>query len=1555
MSHGIGTIAITITVAVCAVATAHGQTMTRQNGYVRASMTNGTITSLKVDAKGLYGYGMETVASGGGIRGCSSMNLSGRVLTVIPAAGAKLEWDLPFVRAGYYDVDTHINYPNDRNTLGATPLVLPFRCFVASSGQYLRIEHFKRIAPGCYFDDSRNINVRNGSRLLMQGDTGQNWDLETTWQTSQTLGYDVQEDRITLKAALSAPLNIEVLQRGSREAPANAFLLPKVTFTPDAGVTYQPTGKTVSFSELMTELIRVGTYWYHGVPPSAEWTICADMHCIDDPRTWYAKQLPYSLKADQRWLGYDRFGHFGYAYAQGRHPDYGAGAILNSASGNAPYDMRMLHINGIRISAMVNYVLSTGDTGFLRARRARRVSTNGAEGQPICGGGADTQDYVLSAGDIRYDGAPAGTYSSLGQEFTAKASFSSVSAYLANFSTTEANSGRITLYDRAGGAQLAQAEFSVPPNTSQDVSLAVGRTLLPGKYYLEVTDNCSGTRYFNPGVAWWTRVDANYTGGNAYNCSHSGDIEADLKLMFDYMRDHMGAARENIAYYQNDRSFTTPDHRSGRNSVGTEISYWEGAGGGYDAYVDLFYIEACSAMASLYDYLGEGIRASEYRKMRELAIERYRSLFWHTVSENGKTFSRFYGSKDWDGVDHDFGFTMYNLEAAARDIASPQQCRSIFWWLDRGQYSPDGGLSWRDGIYSIWEAVPPFNTIENFSRAPTHTWLNLTGSLPWLNVLTNGGARLDTAARDLVARARYMSPDNMHERNEQILARFASPDKLTGGRTYVSPQGHLTGRWFFLGPDTNLGDFEGFREIFPQNGLLATAEPVSYLGMRYTGWGLALRPRVPSDFDSMRFSNIGYHGAVFDFKAEAQRQEIVGVSSDRQYSLPSGAEVGQTFTPTAQFNKVGLRVAISPYAAKRDNQLTVTLYSAASGGTWAKKAENWYSHAKDGQWVWVSLDAPLPAGIEYLVAISAVRPAAGETISIYHDPSDVYPNGRAMLNRSPMSGDLALRAVYERTKLTVETVYDPQGQPFLLRGSRSGTTVTDLGGGLKRLETVLEPDDHALLTFGRAKVYHVRPDGDDSADGLTQQTAWRSIGNGDEKGLLAPGDTVLVEPGSYPALHLSKCSGMEGLPITYKTNGAATLTCSGGPALVIDGLANWTTIEGFEITGATQPAGHAVLVTVPVGVALARLYIHDTTDYDYTVKLDGVNGGVVRNCVTRGKPGQWNWLIYNCTDTKIINNVFDGGYVQLFSWNGGSSGPGSTGTLVANNVFRGAGNAIFNWDDLSDLTHGYNCFWNNINNYPQATGVGPGDIVADPRFAEGSPPDYHLLPRSIAIDRGTDVGLGFSGSGPDMGAFEADYANLVHLSEVWSSEPGTWIHIVDQKAVITSSTIFTDGSYYIEEIDRSRGIRVIPRGSGLPAVGPGNTVDVFGVVRVDGNGERYLGLYDAAVGNGVPPGPIGVNNRAFTSNAAITGLLVRTWGLVTKVTGDYIYVDDGTGHDDGSGNGTGIRVLLSGLKSPITKSFTAGVTFVKGVTGAAGLDAGGVPCIRPRGDTDIQL
>jgi hypothetical protein len=119
---------------------------------------------------------------------------------------------------------------------------------------------------------------------------------------------------------------------------------------------------------------------------------------------------------------------------------------------------------------------------------------------------------------------------------------------------------------------------------------------------------------------------------------------------------------------------------------------------------------------------------------------------------------------------------------------------------------------------------------------------------------------------------------------------------------------------------------------------------------------------------------------------------------------------------------------------------------------------------------------------------------------------------------------------------------------------------------------------------------------------------------------------------------------------------------------------------------------------------------------------------------------------------------------------------------------------------------------------------------------------------------------------------------------------------------------------------------------------------------VDSNGERYIGLLALTKGTAQDPlGSLGMTGASLaTDYGPLTeGLFVRCWGLVTDATFDAIFIDDGSGQT--------VKVMLSGLSSPITKTFTPNVTFVKGVMGLVSRDSSGTLCIRPRGNADIDL
>ena len=153
----------------------------------------------------------------------------------------------------------------------------------------------------------------------------------------------------------------------------------------------------------------------------------------------------------------------------------------------------------------------------------------------------------------------------------------------------------------------------------------------------------------------------------------------------------------------------------------------------------------------------------------------------------------------------------------------------------------------------------------------------------------------------------------------------------------------------------------------------------------------------------------------------------------------------------------------------------------------------------------------------------------------------------------------------------------------------------------------------------------------------------------------------------------------------------------------------------------------------------------------------------------------------------------------------------------------------------------------------------------------------------------------------------------------------------DGTAIETSGMIATTdasdyaGIFYIEEPDRTSGIRVVPS-SINGTLAKGKTVEVYGTLATTGPGERYLddatvtvtgtpslldpiGMTNLALGGGdygtSPNYQMGVTGGTGPNNI---GLLVRVWGEAT--------VSGITTIDDGSG--VALRVITSALTTPPT-------------------------------------
>ncbi|MEI6913586.1 MAG: hypothetical protein WCL39_00470 [Armatimonadota bacterium] len=191
-----------------------------------------------------------------------------------------------------------------------------------------------------------------------------------------------------------------------------------------------------------------------------------------------------------------------------------------------------------------------------------------------------------------------------------------------------------------------------------------------------------------------------------------------------------------------------------------------------------------------------------------------------------------------------------------------------------------------------------------------------------------------------------------------------------------------------------------------------------------------------------------------------------------------------------------------------------------------------------------------------------------------------------------------------------------------------------------------------------------------------------------------------------------------------------------------------------------------------------------------------------------------------------------------------------------------------------------------------------------------------------------------SSGGPMIAYSEAAFGNVNVASTaadtVDTAKAGSDGSLVTLAHIVasTSSADLTD-SIYVQNLDRVCGIRVY-FGSAPPAgFSRGDVVTVSGgLSTVDGERaviyptiqKESVAIVPAPFGMGLKsvgggpcyyvPGPPSAGQQGMKNGHGVStiGLLSRVWGRVTSVTSGMIYIDDGSGIEDGSQN-IGVRVL----------------------------------------------
>ncbi|MBM3474664.1 MAG: hypothetical protein FJX75_15475 [Armatimonadetes bacterium] len=339
---------------------------------------------------------------------------------------------------------------------------------------------------------------------------------------------------------------------------------------------------------------------------------------------------------------------------------------------------------------------------------------------------------------------------------------------------------------------------------------------------------------------------------------------------------------------------------------GVGNNYWDILPFGHlDAYANAVYYASLEAMAQteeLLDVAG-GLQTpsprrspAEYRRLAERTKDAYNRTFWD--DERG----RYIGCIDTDGNRHDYGFTFVNLEAMAYGLASEEQARRIYHWMETEPTSTG-----KPDTYSAYVFAPRANTLHNpmwdpqtgasKEPGPTEPWWHFGWlGTPYGSVqCQDGGAILYTSFFDLMARTKLLGADNAWQRWTEILARHREPDRLCGGGPLFRGEGPQRVNPGAVGVDIP----------FPESGLVPTWFVHGVAGLNPTVTGLKINPKLPRALPWLIVRNVQYRGLTLDVRVTKTSARLTSTTPGHRFTcqqtFPQGEGCRFVEPPTGGF------------------------------------------------------------------------------------------------------------------------------------------------------------------------------------------------------------------------------------------------------------------------------------------------------------------------------------------------------------------------------------------------------------------------------------------------------------------------------------------------------------------------------------------------------------------------------------------------------------------------------------------------------------------------------
>jgi Right handed beta helix region len=308
-----------------------------------------------------------------------------------------------------------------------------------------------------------------------------------------------------------------------------------------------------------------------------------------------------------------------------------------------------------------------------------------------------------------------------------------------------------------------------------------------------------------------------------------------------------------------------------------------------------------------------------------------------------------------------------------------------------------------------------------------------------------------------------------------------------------------------------------------------------------------------------------------------------------------------------------------------------------------------------------------------------------------------------------------------------------------------------------------------LAVSVNATSYYVSPTGNDANSGLSEATAWASIDRGDILGVVLAGDSVWVTSGTYSVSNTIKLNqgGNNSSIIVYARLGMAPAVIDFGNS-ALDGIVivkSHVAIRGLTVAN----VGRDGIVTQGANIEISDCTIHHAGQVG--LRVSGGSSSLIRNTIF-ATTGSGILIESNVPGTSIYGNTIHG-------CAGVGIALGFKASRVFNNIIASSSHGI---SGVVVNICGFNLLWNNsAGDYFGGAVDSGGGIAADPMFVDTASADYRLGFGSPAIDAGLDVGYSFSGSAPDMGAYETgklDHLEIVPIRDTLSADSSYQFSVV---------------------------------------------------------------------------------------------------------------------------------------------------------------------------------